>query len=535
MTFTVQPREHWNTTEPLVLRERYYVLTAFAFAGIYFGLSYLSDGFFQDDEIEHFFTAYEFWDNPLSIVTSWSRPGFKIFYVLPALFGIKGMHFAASFIAGGTAYLASLLAREYGVKNRVLALVLCGFQPLFYQLSFRTYAEIIAAFLLVLMLICYQRKRYILAAFISSYLFSVRHELVVLSLVLGVFFLWRREWLAFLMLGWMPVFLNILGWFKTGDQLWVLNAYLMGGKNIGFSKPGFFQYVTAATPIFGVIIIALALAGMFGFFAQPKHTWKARLERYHALYITFLAVLLMNSVLASETLNISSGQGVWRHILTVSPVVAVFAAMGFNMVWSNDARLRFSSFGIMALYSISVLIFFSQEHNYYRLLPAKNYLGFLVLLGFIYTFLVAHKLQWKTRTVLLFTVGLTVLHTIAAEKPLRLSDEGKTIRDVIAFYNESGFRYRVTAAQHPMFYLLAHISDRWDPQYPRTSLEVVRNLPPGAVVIWDSHYTYRPEWSKRDAHLDSLMADRTLKPLRSFRSDDKWFYAIVFEKTAQVP
>ena len=179
---------------PIDFPERYYVLAAVAFTGLYFGLSYLSEGYFQDDEVGHFVTAYEFWKDPFSIFTYWSRPGFKILYVIPALFGIKGVHLIASLIAGGTAYLASLLAKEYGVQNRILALVLCGFQPLFYQISFRTYAEIAGAFLLVLMLVFYNRKQFVFSAIVSSYLFSVRQELVILSLLLGVAFLWRREY-----------------------------------------------------------------------------------------------------------------------------------------------------------------------------------------------------------------------------------------------------------------------------------------------------------------------------------------------------
>ena len=519
---------------PIDFPERYYVLAAVAFTGLYFGLSYLSEGYFQDDEVGHFVTAYEFWKDPFSIFTYWSRPGFKILYVIPALFGIKGVHLIASLIAGGTAYLASLLAKEYGVQNRILALVLCGFQPLFYQISFRTYAEIAGAFLLVLMLVFYNRKQFVFSAIVSSYLFSVRQELVILSLLLGVAFLWRREWLAFVWLGWTPVLLHMIGWFNTGDPLWVVNTYLGGGENSGFSKPGFFQYVVMATPIFGTTVVALLLVGLFGMFFQPKQHWKTHLEKYHALYVSLFAVLLMNSILASETLNISSGQGIWRHILTVSPVVAVLATMGFNIARSSDSRQRFGAMLLMGSYALAVFLFFSYEHNYYRYTTEANYIGFLVALGLIYTLLVAHTLEFNTATVVLFTVALTAMHTVSAEKPLKLSAEGKTLRDVVAYYEENGFHNRVTSSNHIMFYYFARIKDRNAPQYPRTTLQSIQHLSPGAIVIWDSHYSYRPVWG-HDAHLDSLMSDRTLKPLRSFLSSDKWFSVIVFEKTDSSP
>jgi len=51
----------------------------------------------------------------------------------------------------------------------------------------------------------------------------------------------------------------------------------------------------------------------------------------------------------------------------------------------------------------------------------------------------------------------------------------------------------------------------------------------GTIVIWDSHYSYRPEY-KNDTKLEYLQNNPNYKLLNQFMSQDRRFAAFIFEK-----
>ena len=495
---------------------------------VYFIFSFISKGFYQDDEIAHYDTAYMFWKDPFSILTYWSRPGFKILFVIPALLGIKYVHFVGAVIGAATAYFASLLARQYGLRNRILVLVLCGFQPLFYQISFRTYAEILGACLLTLMILSYEKKQYIWVAVISSYLFAVRQEFVFLSLIVGALFLLQKRWIPFLLLAWMPVLLGVIGWLKTGNLFWLTEVFLAGGKNPGFFKPGFFQYFKAFAPIFGTVVAGLFLVGFFGL-SGNRFRVKEALGRYHALYITFVVLFLANSVLASDLFNISAGQGVWRYILPVSPLVALFALIGFNRIWGGDESERRRAYVLIFLWTLLVVALFSHKHNYYGFLEATDYLGFYALLGLIGLMVLGRSLGIGTRTVVIATALLTIVYAVQSEPPLPVSEENLTIQTAVEWWRTNGFEDRPVAANHIMFFYYAGIHDRDSTMHPGLTLRAIREAKPGSVILWDSHYSFRPEYGT-DAPFDSVRSNPSLRFLRQFVSSNQRFGLVAFEK-----
>ncbi len=286
----------------------------------YLVYSFVSLGFYQHDEIGHYLGALNFWDNPASILSYWARPAFKILYIIPAQLGVIGVHLFTILISLTTAYFVYRVAEQYKIKNKDLTVLFFGLQPLYFQLAFRCYAEILGALGLILMLYFWNKDKMWVVALISSYLFAVRQEFVIISLLLGGFFVYKGYWKEFLILGWMPVLLAVLGWIHSGDMLWLVNSFLGGGENTGFSKPGFWNYWVKSPEIFGWIIAGLFIVG----FTQYK--------KYPILTIAFLSLFLFSCILASPELNISKGQGITRYILIISPVIALFAGIGFNKI-----------------------------------------------------------------------------------------------------------------------------------------------------------------------------------------------------------
>jgi len=112
---------------------------------LYFWFSQGSTGFYQDDEIGHYRNIRQFWGDPFSIMGNQPKPGWKILLVVPGLFGFTGVAIAHCLIAALTVVMTYRLGRAMRMKNSSLAALFLAAQPLYLQLSFRSYSEITAA------------------------------------------------------------------------------------------------------------------------------------------------------------------------------------------------------------------------------------------------------------------------------------------------------------------------------------------------------------------------------------------------------
>jgi hypothetical protein len=211
------------------------------------------------------------------------------------------------------------VAKQYGIEHKASTMLFIGLQPLYFQLSFRFYTEIWAALTIIMMLYYWNEKKYLVVALISSYAFGVRQELALISLVLAVYFVYKKQWYSILALGWMPLVLNILGWIKTGNVLWLLNDYMPMHHNIGNAwKMGFWVYFENFFNVFGIIIGVLFFLGA------------RRYKKYSVPLTMFVVMFLFYSVLAEPSFGLGRGQGSTRHILVLSPILALFAGIGFD-------------------------------------------------------------------------------------------------------------------------------------------------------------------------------------------------------------
>jgi len=133
----------------------------------YVAYSFFSKGFYQHDEIGHYFNMREFWNNPNAILGNSAKTGYKLFYVLPALLGNKFLIFFNAGITAFTCYLVYKVALRIGSKFAWLAFFMLALQPYWIQLSFRNYADTFSGFILASTLFFHYRKKYITASLSS--------------------------------------------------------------------------------------------------------------------------------------------------------------------------------------------------------------------------------------------------------------------------------------------------------------------------------------------------------------------------------
>lgn len=517
-----------NGFESVEFNRHFYILVFIAIGLIYLAFSYLSSGLYQDDEIGHFMGAQRFWDEPASILSYWSRPGFKLVYAFPALIGIKAVHVTSVLLTVFACWFTFLIAREYRLRNPFLSVIFCGLQPLLLQLSFRTYAEILAVFLISVMLWSYLRKKYVLCALVATYLFTVRQEYAVLAVIMGGYFLYKRQFLPFLLLGASPIILAVVGWLHSGHALWLFEDYLPIGRYANTPKPGFFHYWRMFEPIFGTITAVLFVVGYFSF-VPKKAKLKEHFTRYHPLYVTFTVIFIIQCLLTSKFVT-SPSPGHFRYLVPLAPVVALFANIGFNQIWTAEKSQRNFSFILFLLVALMVVMTLSWQHNYYSFTQKEDMSKLLVLAAFGMAVLLVFTTRRSGRLLVIATAILVTAHTLYSEAPLKKSPEHQTVEQLEKWCRKQGYGNRAILINHAVFYFSLGVPKRKnDPQLPGLYLRTLAGTPVGSIAIWDSHYSYRPNY-KMDVKLDFFKGNSDYKFIKQFFSADNRYTAIIFEK-----
>lgn len=186
---------------------------------VYFISSKYSVGFYQDDEVGQYINMIKFWSDPFAILGNSPKPGYKIFMVVPSLFGYEAVLFINAFIASLSVYFTYLLLKTYKINHAYFGALLLALQPLFFDLSFRSYAEIFTSLLILAVLILYRKELFFWSALICGYIFTVRQEIALLMIVFAIIYFRKKNFISIAALAVFPLIYNILGYFKTGDML----------------------------------------------------------------------------------------------------------------------------------------------------------------------------------------------------------------------------------------------------------------------------------------------------------------------------
>jgi hypothetical protein len=431
-----------------------------------------SPGFYQHDEVAHYLNMVEFWYDPRNIVTLWAKPGFKIFYVLPAKLGEWAVTLLTTLLAAGSGFIAYLIAREYKLRFALAAVLLCGLQPFFYQTGFRNYSEFLTAVVIGLGTLYYVKEKYLWAAFFFSYSFALRQETALITLIIGLTLLYRRQYLAFLMLGWTPLALNLVGWLAHGDPLWAITSVTAASEKYDYPPMGFWHYWTWFIPIMGVVPTFFFLLGFAGEGFRPQRI-REHVARYSVPYIVFSVYFLMYCLFVSEWFGLVKITGIMRTMLAISPLVSVFAVIGMEKVWGKDPLPRAAVFGVLGVLTALVLAFLSHKHTMdprftEEVDPAR--FAVLLFLGLVLAGTYFFKLPVRAAAVLV--VAAAALNTFISEEPQPISSEDQVCQQVAEYYQAQNLQEKPTLMNHVLFYYFTGVPRRYSDQYRFISLKI---------------------------------------------------------------
>lgn len=497
------------------------------FAAIYYLSSRYSTGFYQDDEIGHFINMLDFWTDPSVILGNWPKPGYKLFLVIPSLLGLQAVLIANSLIASATVYLTYSLLRAYKVNYAFFGALLLAFQPLFFDLSFRSYGEIFTALLIVVMILLYKKDMYFLCGLVCGYIFTVRQEAALIGIVLAVIFFLRKNYVSIIAIGIFPFLFNLFGYLHTGDMLFVISEMnSLGAMDFGGANRGFFHYFKVYIFIIGPVCLTLFLLGYFGFISDMKKA-KEYILKYDLIYIVFTITFMVQVMLMVKGTN----PGTWRYLLHISPLAAFFATVGLNNLASVQfKKTNYIISGILLFFTITVL---SKTTSGLDLLEISEYWKFAVVASaFLLTvFLFSNDTRSYLNKLSVSLIILSAVYFFLSFQPRQLTPENLSVKEIADYISNPELKDKKvfitiqTTNTVRMFGKDPANKER----YTHLNSENLSKAKPGDIIIWDSHYGYRPEY-KNDVKIDDIVNDKSFKMIRQFTSADNRFKAAVFEK-----
>ena len=505
----------------------YFWLVIPVLALIYYISSKYSLGFYQDDEIAQYLNMIDFWSNPAVILGNNPKPGWKIFMVIPALISYDAVLIFNSFVASITVFLTFQLLRIYKIPYAFFGALLLAVQPLFFDLSFRSYSEIFSAMLIVIFLILHKKDYVILSGIIAGYVFTVRQEFGLFLFVLFIIYIFQKKYLPALALTLFPFIYDILGWVKTGNIYFVISE-MLSVAGLNYQSQGFLHYFKFYIFIIGPISLLMFLVGFFGFMT-PNENKKLYFRKYLLPYLIFITVFGTQLL---TMINSGANPGNWRYLLHISPIAVFFATVGLNLVSKNENRGHFIMFG--SALSLLTLIFLSKASDGFKFLePEKaeyTKIIFLILaMGCIFIIKLKNPREYLNKVSILLIILATAYLAIDF-KPKILSSENIYVRTTADYLTGLNKKDVYIYTNHAVFKFYSPGYRTNSTAYLPLNSENLNNAPKGSIIVWDSHYGYRPEF-KSDVKIETLQADSaTYRLMNQFVTLDKRFGSLVFEK-----
>lgn len=503
---------------------KYFWILIPVLAVIYFISSKYSQGFYQDDEISQYLNMLQFWRDPSVILGNNPKPGYKIFMVVPALFGYDVVLFINSLFASLAVYFTYRLLRIYEVNYAYFGALLLATQPLFFDLSFRSYSEIFTSLVIVIFLILYKKEYFFIAALVCGYIFTIRQEIAIFAFILAIMFLKEKKWKEIIGIAIFPILYNLLGYFKTGDIMYVLSEM----KNVAalkYETQPIYHYFKVYIFIVGPISLVLFLQGFFGFVADTLNM-KEYFKKYVLFYTLFITIFLVQIY---TMLNNGPNPGNWRYLLHISPICAFFATVGLNnLIDDKYKKVNYIFSGFLILFTFA---FLSKTTDGFKVLDVTDYKKvFFLLLYIIVTFIISKKnpKDYLNKVSVLLVI-FSITYLALDFTPKKLSPENLTVKTATEFLNTQNLNDRNVYTNHS---LLMFYSDGYkqDPsKFFPINIKNVTDAPKGSIIAWESHYGYRPEW-KSDTKLEDIQNNQNFKLINQFQSADRRFVIYFFEK-----
>ncbi len=501
----------------------------------YYVFSYMSPGFYQHDEVGHLNNMKSFWYNPNAIVGNWPKTGYKLIYVVPSLLGAHFVTIMNCFMAALAGYLSYRIAKTLGSNLAILAGLVVASQPMFFELSFRNYSEITTAVLLAGAVWTHYKGQFHWATFLLAYVCTIRQEMLPLLAAYGIFLMINKRWLSVL-IGSIPILLvNTWGGIIKNDPFYFISSMIKKSAALGkeYPRQGFWHYFSTAEAIFGGVALVLFVVYL------TTRRWKVNIHWVLVIPILYFFGIHVLFNIQSLELGPATG-GNLRYMAVITPLISVAGVLGLETLRRMDKKL-IPMIGLGVLLVITAL-YFTYENNNIRLTEVRNWTPLLVTALAIAAVLIPIKgMKDYIGVGLLTAVGVISLASSATT--FDLTPEEKAIEKAAKYYNRQvsiadGKPTKEISDDTPVYFdhiVFSYFTDKCRDAFPGPNLRPrkgnAETAEVGSLLIWDSHYSYRPKSHKDPTPMD-YYADQPdkYKKLNEFMSTDRRFIMVFYKK-----
>lgn len=524
--------------------ENLYLIFTIVLSITYFLFSKTSDGFYQHDEAGHFISMRTFWYDHTSALGNWSKPGFKLIYVVPALLGEQFVIYFNCLIAAFTSFFVYKLAKQLKSQYAGLAFFLLATQPLWILLSSRNYAELISAFLIVAGIYLHYKKKYYWTALIASYLCLIRQEFYLLYGLYGLYLLFNKRFLPAIVSTIPQIFVSLWAYIANGDILYIYNSVFDFSEKTddAYPRQGFSHYFRMASVIFGSVNLTL-------FFAYLSVNL-VRLKKVN-LFVLSTAVIffLLHSLFNSTTLEFGPASGGnLRYMVVIAPLIALMAALSLDDFMKLNKKQRIAWSFMLAGFVAAIGVFQTYAHNNIVFLDKRSWEMLYFAIPTALILMIPYK-KVNPTILSIILISLSFILSAYTIKPYERSPEDNTMKSVTDWYQHQvkmGTRGRSdnilfdedtqVLSVHPLFfYYQGKTMYNFSKPVLPINKESVDTTEIGSLIIWDSHYSYRPKLHDDDLPVGFFL-DRpyNFQLIKQLQSVDKNFSAYGFLKLTQL-
>jgi len=177
------------------------------------------------------------------------------------------------------------------------------------------------------------------------------------------------------------------------------------------------------------------------------------------------------------------------------------------------------------------LFFLSKEATGLLITDTPEYLKLvtIIILASSLMFMILWSKKIMFRQFALLTVILIMGFTFYTEKPKQQSPENMALDQMAEWYNRDANKSPEVLYNHSLLLFYGNIFGEEKNKFRILNMKSLEEAPKGSIIIWDSHYSYRPEY-KNDTKLEYLQNNPNYKLINQFMSPDRRFAAFVFEK-----
>ena len=294
------------------------------------------------DSIVHYLFARYAPAHPKLFFDHWAKPLFVILASPFAQFGFGGIKVFNAINSVITIIYTYKVTELLKIKNPVIVIILMMFAPLNYILTFSGLTEPLFAMFLILGIYFCLKEKYVTASLIISFLPYVRSEGLIIIGIFGLYFMLIKKWksIPFLITG--SAVISIAGYFVYHDLLWVFTKIPYATLNSVYGSGTITHFAEKLVYVVGVPICVLVWIG-FSTLVIKLFRKKANTEEFLFLLSSFSLFLIAHSLF--WYLGIFNSYGLIRVMISIMPVMAIIALMGFNAL--TESFIKTEKIGII--------------------------------------------------------------------------------------------------------------------------------------------------------------------------------------------